>query len=84
MIEEGSLGSLHPPKDFIDAGRVLLWCMSHDCHYSIPVGSPALVVMKEKAWFSNGKKPEQIEMVHVHIGGLPYRIRADWLHPISS
>lgn len=65
-------------------GQIRLWSLSERRQHAVSMSTPALVVLVERSRIPKEPDGEQILMAQVHIDGMPFRIRADWLVPLDS
>lgn len=80
----GDLCRLQVPREFVVEGQIRLWSLSERRQHAVSMSTPALVVLVERSRIPKEPDGEQIMMAQVHIDGMPFRIRADWLVPLDS
>lgn len=80
----GDLCALRVPAEFVSRERIQLWSLSEGRQHSVPLSTPALVISVDRSRIPQEPDGDRIMMAQVHIDGMPFRIRADWLVPLDS
>lgn len=80
----GDLCALRVPAEFVIRGHIHLWSLSERRQHSVPMSTPALVISVDRSRIPQEPNGDRIMMAQVHIDGMPFRIRADWLCPMGD
>lgn len=80
----GDLCALRVPTEFIVSGQIRLWSLSEQRQHSVPLSTPALVISVDRSRIPQEPDGDRIMMAQVHLDGMPFRIRADWLCPLGD
>lgn len=63
--------------------HILLWSLSERRQHAVSMSTPALVISIDRSRIPSEPGGDRIMMAQVHIDGMPFRIRADWLVPMN-